>query len=420
MAAYSNRLGDDTRLQYSLNNNSHYVGLESTYSPSASHAVSENSSSSSDIFAHLAPPASEKEKKARERVLVDHYDVDAWDIIAGEAQLRPILESAPIYEQLLAVFPTAAKYWKQYVEAYMAANNDDAVKQIFSRCLLNCLHVGLWRSYIRFICKVNENRAADGQEETRIAYEFMLSHIGTDIAAGSLWMDYIAFLKSLPASTMQEESLRMTAVRKAYQRAILIPTHHIEQLWKDYESFENSVSRALAKGLLAEYQPKYISARAVYRERRKLCDEIDTNKLAVPPMGSLKEEQQCIAWRQLLAFEKGNPQRIDSEAARRRVVFTYEQCLMYLYHYPDIWYDYATWHSRNGILDAASKVYNRALKAIADSEVLQYAYAELEESRGEIQSAKKAYERLLSNNSTASALAYIQTRRFSYFNPSHY
>lgn len=49
----------------------------------------------------------------------------------------------------------------------------------------------------------------------------------------------------LQALSTQEESQRMTAVRKAYQRAIVTPTHHIEQLWKDYESFENSVSRHL-------------------------------------------------------------------------------------------------------------------------------------------------------------------------------
>ena len=37
-----------------------------------------------------------------------------------------------------------ARYWRAYVEAQMNANNDDATKQIFSRCLLNCLHVDLW------------------------------------------------------------------------------------------------------------------------------------------------------------------------------------------------------------------------------------------------------------------------------------
>ena len=43
-----------------------------------------------------------------------------------------------------------------------------------------------------------------------------------------------------------------------------------------------------AKGLVSEYQPKFNSARAVYRERKKYVDEIDCNMLAVPPTGSSK------------------------------------------------------------------------------------------------------------------------------------
>jgi hypothetical protein len=36
------------------------------------------------------------------------------------------------------------KYWKQYVEAYIAANDEETAKQIFSRCLLTCPHINLW------------------------------------------------------------------------------------------------------------------------------------------------------------------------------------------------------------------------------------------------------------------------------------
>nr|CAD1829012.1 unnamed protein product [Ananas comosus var. bracteatus] len=289
----------------------------------------------------------------------DIYNVEAAEILANEALLLPISEAAPIYEKLLSTFPTAAKYWKQYVEAYMAVNNDEATKQIFSR-----------RCYIRFIRKVNEKKGTDGLEETKKAFDFLLSYVGSDIASGPIWMEYITFLKSMPATTVQIESQRMTSVRK---------------LWKEYESFENSVSRALAKGLLSEYQSKFNSAKAVYRERKKYIDDIDWNMLAIPPTGSSKEEQQCMAWKRLIAFEKGNPQRIDATSANRRVTFTYEQCLMYLYHYPDIWYDYATWHAKTGSVDSAVKVFQRALKALPDSELLRYAYAELEESRGAIQ-----------------------------------
>ncbi|KAL2900865.1 Cleavage stimulation factor subunit 77 [Bienertia sinuspersici] len=204
----------------------------------------------------------------------------------------------------------------------------------------------------------------------------------------------------------------MTAVRKAYQKAIVTPTHHVEQLWKDYENFENSVSRVLAKGLISEYQPKFNSARAVYREQKKYVDEIDWNMLAVPPTGSCKEEQQWMTWKKLLAFEKGNPQRIDNISSNKRIVFAYEQCLMYLYHYPDIWYDYATWHARSGSVDSAAKVYQRALKALPDSEMLKYAYAELEESRGAVHSAKKIYESLLGDGVNATAVSHIQFIKF--------
>ncbi|KAJ4830006.1 Cleavage stimulation factor subunit 77 [Turnera subulata] len=347
-----------------------------------------------------------------ETVVVDKYNLDAAETLASTAQHLPIAQAAPLYEQLLSSFPTAAKFWKQYVEAHMAVNNDDATKQIFSRCLLNCLQVPLWRCYIRFIRKVNERKGVEGQEETRKAFEFMLGYVGADIASGPVWMEYITFLKSLPALNAQEESQRMTAVRKTYQKAIVTPTHHVEQLWKEYENFENSVSRQLAKGLLSEYQPKYNSARAVYRERKKYVDEIDWNMLAAPATGSHKEEMQWMAWKRFLAFEKGNPQRIDSASSNKRIIFTYEQCLMYLYHYPDIWYEYATWHAKSGSVDAAIKVFQRAVKALPDSEMLKYAYAELEESRGALQPAKKIYESLLGDGNNASALAHIQFIRF--------
>jgi cleavage stimulation factor subunit 3 len=37
---------------------------------------------------------------------------------------------------------------------------------------------------------------------------------------------------------------------------------------------------------------------------------------------------------------------------------------MFLYHYPDIWYDYATWHAQTGSSDSAAVIFQRALKAL--------------------------------------------------------
>jgi len=56
---------------------------------------------------------------------------------------------------------------------------------------------------------------------------------------------FVLIMSYMQAQTAQEESIRMTAIRKTYQKAIITPTHHVEQLWREYENFENSVSRQL-------------------------------------------------------------------------------------------------------------------------------------------------------------------------------
>lgn len=42
---------------------------------------------------------------------------------------------------------------------------------------------------------------------------------------------------------MQEDQQRMDQMRKVYHRAISIPLNNIEQIWKEYDAFENGLSR---------------------------------------------------------------------------------------------------------------------------------------------------------------------------------
>jgi hypothetical protein len=52
-------------------------------------------------------------------------------------------------------------HWAKYAEMLMARGVSDAVvRSVFSRCLLSCLHVDLWASYLRFIEKVRSLHAA--------------------------------------------------------------------------------------------------------------------------------------------------------------------------------------------------------------------------------------------------------------------
>ena len=52
--------------------------------------------------------------------------------------------------------------------------------------------------------QINEQRGPDGMDEVRKAYEFTLDKIGSDIGAGPLWQEYIAFLQVCACVPIQQ------------------------------------------------------------------------------------------------------------------------------------------------------------------------------------------------------------------------
>lgn len=44
------------------------------------------------------------------------YDVEAWSVLLREAQNRHVNEVRSLYESLVAVFPTTARFWKIFIE----------------------------------------------------------------------------------------------------------------------------------------------------------------------------------------------------------------------------------------------------------------------------------------------------------------
>lgn len=103
------------------------------------------------------------------------------------------------------------RYWKAYIEQELKAKNFPLVEQLFSRCLLSCPNVEIWRlctcfpqgrvvltyahSDVNYVRSVKES-ALSGRDEVIKAFEFALEHIGLDINSSPLWSEYIAFLKT--------------------------------------------------------------------------------------------------------------------------------------------------------------------------------------------------------------------------------
>ena len=78
------------------------------------------------------------------------------------------------------------------------------------------------------------------------AYEAVIEAVGIDKDAGKLWQDYIQFIKSGPGvlgGTHWQDQQKMDLLRKAYQRAICIPTQAVESLWREYNAFEMSLNK---------------------------------------------------------------------------------------------------------------------------------------------------------------------------------
>ena len=47
-----------------------------------------------------------------------------------------------------------AVYWARLAQAHLRSNNITAAKQVFSRCMLTCLSMDVWMTYLQFIKQV--------------------------------------------------------------------------------------------------------------------------------------------------------------------------------------------------------------------------------------------------------------------------
>lgn len=293
----------------------------------------------------------------------------------------------------------------------MDAGNPENVKLLFSKCLLTCLDVDLWRTYLRFVNQGKDSQAPETLLEMRQAYEFALDRIGQDVRSGPIWQDYINFLASPKPKTPehdtlygaapegQEDAPKLAALRRAYHRALVVPTAALDSLWQGYERFENSTgNKTLAKRSIDEWRPKFQSARSTLKERMSMVDRLDMRALPLPPgRGKAKQAQQAAAWHEIIQYERSNPQDLDIAVYQARVVLIYEQALTVLLYYPDIWLDYASWHtsSKGSGAEAAKAILMKGKTALPLALILHFTAAEYAEIAGDVEGARSVYEELL-------------------------
>ena len=287
------------------------------------------------------------------------------------------------------------------------AGERQKMEEIFASTLMAIPHLQLWSMYIDHIRRVN-NTVTDTSGTARQiiyqAYEVALQHVGIDKEAGRLWQDYIQFLKSGPGvvggSNWQDQQ-KMDTLRKAYQRAICIPTQAVSALWKEYDQFENGLNKATVsygvsnlrsatlinmKGrkFLQERSASYMTARSENVKLQNITRNLRRTTIPVlPPApgfdGYEQYMEQVEIWKQWIEWEKSDPLLLKAEdigAYRDRVIFVYKQALMSLRFWPEIWVDAADFCFSNDLEEQGKDLLSKGVVANPESCLLTFKKAD--------------------------------------------
>ncbi|KAI0104702.1 hypothetical protein GGR51DRAFT_521748 [Nemania sp. FL0031] len=290
-------------------------------------------------------------------------DIEAWFALIEEQKRRHKVEDTrKTYERFLEIFPQAAEVWVAYLEMELSLDNFPQAEGIFSRTLFAVPHVQLWTAYLNYVRRRNDLNDSSGQARQTVsqAYEFVLNNIGQDRDAGTIWQDYISFIKSGPGQlggTSWQDQQKMDLLRKAYQRAICIPTANLNTFWKEYDQFELGLNKMTGRKYLQERSPAYMTARSANTALENITRGLRRTTLPrLPPVPGFGGDQEFLdqvkLWKAWITWEKDDPLVLKSEdlaSYQQRILHVFKHALMALRFWPEMWVDAAEWCFENGI-----------------------------------------------------------------------
>ena len=219
-------------------------------------------------------------------------------------------------------------------------------------------NVGLWTKYLDYIRRRNDLSDSTGQARQVVsqAYEFVIDNIGLDKDSGRIWGDYIQFIKYGPGvvgGNQWQDQQKMDQLRKAYQRAICVPIANVNTLWKDYDQFEMGLNKLTGRKYLAEKSPSYMSAKSANTALENITRGLNRTTLPrLPPApgfdGYEEFMEQVDIWKRWISWEKSDPLDLKDDKDQpglynKRILYVYNQALMALRFWPEMWVDAAQW-----------------------------------------------------------------------------
>ncbi|KAK4242908.1 hypothetical protein C8A03DRAFT_39853 [Achaetomium macrosporum] len=327
--------------------------------------------------------------------------MDAWlALIAEQRSKNDLEESRQVYERFLAVFPQAADIWVEYLEMELEMNNFPEAELIFNKSLMSTPNVNLWTKYLDYIRRrndLNDNTGHARQTVSR-AYEFVIDNIGLDKDAGKIWAEYIQFIKFGPGTvggSQWQDQQKMDQLRKAYQRAICVPIANVNTLWKEYDQFEMGLNKLTGRKYLAEKSPSYMSAKSANTALENITRGLQRTTLPrLPPApgfdGDQEYMEQVEIWKKWISWEKSDPLDLKDDKDQpglyqKRILYVYNQALMALRFWPEMWVDAAQWCFDNNITSKDGSptgldFLTRGIEANPESVLLAFKHADYIES----------------------------------------
>ncbi|KAK3990965.1 hypothetical protein QBC44DRAFT_60050 [Cladorrhinum sp. PSN332] len=291
--------------------------------------------------------------------------LDAWQaLIAEHKRNNDIVQTRQTFDRVLAIFPHAADIWVEYLEFELDMNNFSEAEIIFGRSIKNVPNVNLWTKYLDYIRRRNDVNDPSGEPRRVVAsaYDFVIDNIGLDKDSGKIWAEYIQFLKSGPGTvggSQWQDQQKMDQLRKAYQRAIVVPIANVNTLWKEYGEWEMTLNKLTGRKYLTDKSTSYMSAKSANTALENITRRLNRTTLPrLPPAagfdGYQEYMEQVEIWKKWIDWEKSDMLDLKDDAQpngpyQKRILYVYKQALMALWFWPEMWVDAAQWCFDNNI-----------------------------------------------------------------------
>ncbi|KAJ3345530.1 mRNA 3'-end-processing protein rna14, partial [Kappamyces sp. JEL0680] len=326
-------------------------------------------------------------------VAKNEFDYESRDLLVAQLALTGDKDRIRKgFSERCARFPTCTRYWIAWIDWEKEHIKDyDEIERIFKECIRDTPTVELYTEYLDYIYHVHSPDRAPGPEEKQKAqqtiistFDYVLNAVGTDKDSGDLWMRFIKFVRKQEVTSSYEEQQKMDQLRRIFHKAVHTPIHNIEEIWKEYDTFEHNLSKLTAKKFIADQAAGYMTARGATKDLHSLLgpiDQIGAKWVAKPPVWSNAEVQLLNYWKRYLSWERSNPLHFEERAPLlARVLHAYQSALLHLRYFPEMWYDAAMYLYECDLKDDAIALLKKGIVANPSSLLLSFTAAELLES----------------------------------------